>query len=84
MTLSHSLTSEIIDLSHDGRGVAKNHYSDSGIPEFSGKTAFIKNALVGETVRWRVTRESRQYIEGLTTHIERAKPSTHSSVLSAL
>lgn len=41
------------DLSHDGRGVAH--------PE--GKTVFVRDALPGERVRYRVTRRKRQFDE---------------------
>ena len=45
---------EIIDLSHDGRGVARS----------DGKVVFIADALPGETVRYRRTRRKRQADEG--------------------
>lgn len=44
---------EIIDLSHDGRGVARHE----------GKAVFVVGALVGERVRARISHRSRSYDE---------------------
>lgn len=57
------------DLSHDGRGVAH--------PE--GKTVFVRDALPGERVRYRVTRRKRQFDEAeleavLESSTERIEP----------
>ncbi len=45
---------DIIDLSHDGRGVARHE----------GKTVFVSGALPGERARVRIRRRKRQYDEG--------------------
>jgi len=44
----------IVDLSHDGRGVAR----------IDGKAFFVAGALPGETVRARITKRSRHFDEG--------------------
>lgn len=51
---------EIIDLSHDGRGVARSE----------GKVCFISDALPGETVTYRRTRRKRQADEGQMLTVE--------------
>ena len=54
---------DIVDLAHDGRGVAR----------VDGKTVFIDGALPGERVRFRVIKRRRQWDEaGL---VEVLKPS---------
>jgi 23S rRNA (uracil1939-C5)-methyltransferase len=45
---------EILDLSHDGRGVAR----------VEGKTVFIEDALPGERVEWRRLKRGRNFDEG--------------------
>jgi 23S rRNA (uracil1939-C5)-methyltransferase len=45
---------EIIDLAHDGRGVAR----------VDGKTVFIDDALPGERVEWRRIKRGRNFDEG--------------------
>ena len=57
-------TAEIGDLSHDGNGVART----------DGKVVFIRGALPGERVRYRLTRRSRDADEGTVTAVERASP----------
>jgi 23S rRNA (uracil1939-C5)-methyltransferase len=47
-------TVEIIDLAHDGRGVAR----------VDGKTVFIDDALPGERVEWRRLKRGRNFDEG--------------------
>jgi len=47
-------TAEIIDLAHDGRGVAR----------VEGKTVFIDDALPGERVEWLRMKRSRNFDEG--------------------
>ncbi|HEV8333602.1 MAG TPA: 23S rRNA (uracil(1939)-C(5))-methyltransferase RlmD [Steroidobacteraceae bacterium] len=47
-------TAEIIDLAHDGRGVAR----------VEGKTVFIDDALPGERVEWSRRKRSRNFDEG--------------------
>ena len=49
----------IIDLSHDGRGVAR----------IDGKALFVSGALPGETVRARITKRSRHFDEGKVEEI---------------
>jgi 23S rRNA (uracil1939-C5)-methyltransferase len=60
---------DVVDLDHDGRGVARD----------AGKTVFIDGALPGERVRYRVTRRRRQWDEGrleeiLTSSPDRVEP----------
>lgn len=55
---------EIIDLSHDGRGVARG----------DGKVVFISDALPGETVTYQRTRRKRQADEGQMLSVEQASP----------
>lgn len=47
-------TAEIIDLAHDGRGVAR----------VEGKTVFINDALPGERVEWSRIKRGRNFDEG--------------------
>ena len=47
-------TAEIIDLAHDGRGVAR----------VAGKTVFIDDALPGERVEWLRVKRGRNFDEG--------------------
>jgi 23S rRNA (uracil1939-C5)-methyltransferase len=47
-------TTQVIDLSHDGRGVAR----------VEGKTVFIDDALPGELVEWQRLKRSRNFDEG--------------------
>lgn len=47
-------TAEIIDLAHDGRGVAR----------VEGKTVFINDALPGERVEWSRLKRGRNFDEG--------------------
>lgn len=51
---------EIVDLAHDGRGIAR----------IGGKVTFIAGALPGEKVQFHLTRRGRQTDEGETGHIE--------------
>lgn len=51
---NREVEAEIIDLSHDGRGVAK----------LEGKTAFISGALTGERVRARIHTSKKNFDEG--------------------
>jgi 23S rRNA (uracil1939-C5)-methyltransferase len=60
---------EILDLAHDGRGVAR----------VGGKTVFIDDALPGERVEWVRLKRSRNFDEGrlervLTPSPDRAEP----------
>jgi 23S rRNA (uracil1939-C5)-methyltransferase len=61
---------EIIDLSHDGRGVARRE---------GGKTVFVAGALPGETVMAKQTARSRSFdeavtVEVLTASVDRVEP----------
>lgn len=51
---------EIIDLSHDGRGVARRE---------GGKTVFVAGALPGETVMAKQTARSRSFDEAVTLDV---------------
>lgn len=55
---------EIADLAHDGRGIAR----------VEGKVMFIAGALPGERVRYRLRRQGRQADEGELTAIESPSP----------
>lgn len=59
------LTADIADLDQDGRGVARPDGN-------GGKVTFIRGALPGERVRYRLYRQGRQADEGVLTAIERA------------
>lgn len=58
------LSTTIVDLAHDGRGIAR----------VDGKVTFIKGALPGERVRYRVARHGKQADEGEVAAIEQASP----------
>ena len=55
---------DIVDLSHDGCGVARHQ----------GKVAFIEDALPGEAVSARLHRRKRDFDEGTLLEIHRASP----------
>jgi 23S rRNA (uracil1939-C5)-methyltransferase len=56
---------DILDLSHDGRGVARRE---------GGKTVFIAGALPGEQVMARQTARSRSFDEAVTVEVLQASP----------
>ena len=56
---------DIIDLSHDGRGVGRRE---------GGKTVFVAGALPGERVLARQTRRSRNFDEAVTLEVLQASP----------
>ncbi|MGI8560815.1 MAG: 23S rRNA (uracil(1939)-C(5))-methyltransferase RlmD [Luteimonas sp.] len=56
---------EIIDLSHDGRGVARRE---------GGKTVFIAGALPGEQVMAKQTRRSRNFDDAITVDVLEPSP----------
>lgn len=60
---------EILDLSHDGRGVSR--YPEG---EKAGKTVFVAGALPGERVRVQQTARSRHFDEAKTLEVLRASP----------
>jgi len=53
------LEADVVDLAHDGRGIAR----------VSGKAVFIEGALPGERVRFRVTKRRRQLEEAVLLEI---------------
>jgi 23S rRNA (uracil1939-C5)-methyltransferase len=55
---------DIVDLSHDGRGVAK----------LDGKAVFVTGALTGERVRARQTLRKKSFDEAVTLEVLRASP----------
>jgi 23S rRNA (uracil1939-C5)-methyltransferase len=62
-------SAEVVDLSHDGRGVARD----------AGKTVFIDDALPGERVDWVRTKRGRNFDEGrlervVTASADRVEP----------
>ena len=59
------LTADVADLSHEGRGIAR---ADGP----GGKVTFIRGALPGERVRYRLYRHGKQADEGELTVIEQA------------
>jgi 23S rRNA (uracil1939-C5)-methyltransferase len=61
---------EILDLSHDGRGVARR---PDGHPH-AGKTVFIAGALPGERVLAQQTGRSRSFDEARTVEVLQASP----------
>lgn len=58
------MTLDIIDLSHDGRGVGRR----------DGKTVFVAGALAGEQVVAKLSAKHRQYDEADTLEVLRASP----------
>ncbi|HEX5353442.1 MAG TPA: 23S rRNA (uracil(1939)-C(5))-methyltransferase RlmD [Rhodanobacteraceae bacterium] len=63
MTVSDSEV-EIVDLSHDGRGVAR----------VDGKTVFVADALPGERIRMRLLRKHRHFDEARVEALLAASP----------
>ena len=61
---------EILDLSHDGRGVARRSEGDA----HAGKTVFVAGALPGERVLARQTAKSRHFDEAMTVEVSVASP----------
>jgi 23S rRNA (uracil1939-C5)-methyltransferase len=61
---------DILDLSHDGRGVARR---DAGHPN-AGKTVFVAGALPGERVLAKQTARSRHFDEAQTLEVLQASP----------
>ena len=55
---------DIVDLSHDGRGVAR----------VEGKTVFVSGALPGERVRAQQTGRNRHFDEARTLEVLQASP----------
>ncbi len=65
---------EIVDLSHDGRGVAR----------IDGKAVFVAGALPTERVRLRVVKRRRQMDEAVLVEILTAIPGSRGAALPAL
>ena len=61
---------DILDLSHDGRGVARRPDGHAN----AGKTVFIAGALPGETVLAKQTARSRHFDEADTIEVLQASP----------
>lgn len=59
-----ALPISIIDLSHEGRGIA----------HINGKTTFVQDALPGESVLIQITKKHRQYDEAKTTTVLKRSP----------
>lgn len=57
-------TADIVDLSHEGRGIAHQ----------SGKAVFINDALPGERVEWLPLKRNRNFDEGRLERILQASP----------
>lgn len=57
-------TADIVDLDHDGRGIAR----------VGGKVTFVRGALPGERVRYRLYRQGKQSDEALLGAVEQASP----------
>jgi len=55
---------DIVSLSHDGRGVGR----------VDGKTVFVRDALPGEHVRFRLTLRKKNHDEGTVTEVLRPSP----------
>ncbi len=63
---------DILDLSHDGRGVARR--DDGSQAGKAGKAVFVSGALPGERVRVQQTARSRSFDEARTLEVLRASP----------
>ncbi|WP_242108098.1 23S rRNA (uracil(1939)-C(5))-methyltransferase RlmD [Luteimonas aquatica] len=63
---------DILDLSHDGRGVARRE--DGKTPIEGGKVTFVAGALPGERVMARQTARSRHFDEAATLEVLQASP----------
>jgi 23S rRNA (uracil1939-C5)-methyltransferase len=61
---------DILDLSHDGRGVARRPEGDA----HAGKTVFVAGALPGERVMAKQTAKSRHFDEAATVEVLSASP----------
>ena len=61
---------DILDLSHDGRGVARREAGHAS----AGKTVFIAGALPGERVMAKQTARSRHFDEAETVEVLQASP----------
>jgi 23S rRNA (uracil1939-C5)-methyltransferase len=64
LKLSEPLEADVVDLAHDGRGVAR----------IAGKAVFIEGALPGERVRLRIEKRRRQFDEARLEEIITASP----------
>ncbi|MBT5332240.1 MAG: hypothetical protein HOL48_10725 [Porticoccaceae bacterium] len=59
---------EIVDLTHDGRGVGRS--LDKG----QGKTCFVQGALPGERVEWTLVKNHLKYDEGVVKSLLTSSP----------
>ena len=64
MTPGEVQEADVVDLAHDGRGIARD----------AGKTVFIDGALPGERVRYRVLKRRRQFDEAGLVEVLIASP----------
>jgi len=64
LRLSEVQEADVVDLAHDGRGVARD----------AGKAVFIDGALPGERVRFRVIKRRRQFDEAGLVDVLVASP----------
>ncbi|MDP9084156.1 MAG: 23S rRNA (uracil(1939)-C(5))-methyltransferase RlmD [Pseudomonadota bacterium] len=64
LTLGDVQAADVVDLAHDGRGIAR----------VDGKAVFIEGALPGEHVRFRVFKRRRQFDEAGLVDIQIASP----------
>ena len=65
-------TAQILDLTHDGRGVARRNLGEGD--EGAGKAVFIAGALPGETVVAEPTARNRSFDEARTLEVLTASP----------
>lgn len=65
-------TAQILDLTHDGRGVARRNVGEGD--EGAGKAVFIAGALPGETVVAEPTARNRSFDEARTLEVLAASP----------
>ena len=72
MTEEKIISCEIVDLSHDGRGVGR----------IDGKACFVQGALPEETIEFRYTNRKRNYDEARVTKVVQSSPARVDPVAS--